>query len=369
MCKANRTALIVMVILVGLAGVCSAGSDVLEKYRARKKVKTAENKHPAAMELLDKYAETQDRIRSFALKADTSGDGFYTYSPKAKRPSEHKKIYTSEEVRFDGRRTSYRGYWWGDGGVHGQFVPRDEAGYKSRLWDGKIFFQYDRAKSSGLPFGRVYINKNESQNKQFERDKRTIGVYYGNILRGYFGGDQGERVDSVLRRANTISIRDKTEQAGGSDCFVIDAATQNGKYSLWIDPEHGYNIARAVIKRGPGDIVDGRITPQDRKKSIFLKNARFEKINDIWLPVEMDYENEEYFSFRDFYKSKGNLKVTDIVLNPDHEALNSFVPDDIENGARVYIIGLEGIRYTWRDGAVVDKDGHKVDLKNSLSAR
>jgi peroxiredoxin len=48
-------------------------------------------------------------------------------------------------------------------------------------------------------------------------------------------------------------------------------------------------------------------------------------------------------------------KITQITLNPDHEALGSFVPD-IENGTTV-IDRDSGVRYTWREGMkfVVDE--------------
>jgi hypothetical protein len=47
-------------------------------------------------------------------------------------------------------------------------------------------------------------------------------------------------------------------------------------------------------------------------------------------------------------------------LNPDHDAPGSFLPDDIRNGAKVYIRGIKGVTYTWQDGKVVDRQGQVV---------
>ena len=60
----KKTILIVMVIFVGLAGVCPAGLDVMEQYRVRKGLDTADKKHPTAMELLDKFTETADKTHT-----------------------------------------------------------------------------------------------------------------------------------------------------------------------------------------------------------------------------------------------------------------------------------------------------------------
>jgi hypothetical protein len=66
--------------------------------------------------------------------------------------------------------------------------------------------------------------------------------------------------------------------------------------------------------------------------------------------------------------TKRRYKRTDVLLNPDHEGLHSFVPD-FPAGCRVQVKGLEGIddskTYTWQDGNVVDENGHKVDYKTN----
>jgi len=49
-------------------------------------------------------------------------------------------------------------------------------------------------------------------------------------------------------------------------------------------------------------------------------------------------------------------------MNPDHDALGSFRTDDIKEGAKAIIIGVEGIDYIWQNGKVVDENGREVDL-------
>ncbi|MHC4773400.1 MAG: hypothetical protein ACYS8S_07510, partial [Planctomycetota bacterium] len=58
-------------------------------------------------------------------------------------------------------------------------------------------------------------------------------------------------------------------------------------------------------------------------------------------------------------KTKKIIKIEELIMNPDHEALDSFGLGFIRDGARVHISGIDAIRYTWQDGELipnVDKD-------------
>jgi hypothetical protein len=59
------------------------------------------------------------------------------------------------------------------------------------------------------------------------------------------------------------------------------------------------------------------------------------------------------------FTESSHVKRTEVVLNPDHDALGSFVPSDIRSGATVEIRDL-GSDYTWQKGNVVDENGRVV---------
>ena len=48
------------------------------------------------------------------------------------------------------------------------------------------------------------------------------------------------------------------------------------------------------------------------------------------------------------------------MLNPDHDALNSFVRNDVKNGATVFLGETPSVAYSWQDGKVIDKDGKVI---------
>jgi len=60
----------------------------------------------------------------------------------------------------------------------------------------------------------------------------------------FLGGDL-EPLDVILKKSSNIELFPDMEKVNGFDYYVIEAVTPHGKYKLWIDPEHGYNVAKA----------------------------------------------------------------------------------------------------------------------------
>ena len=85
-----------MLICVVTVPVCSAQT-------ARSKPKP---KHPTVSELLEMFAATQERTKSFIMKVETTKQGKGTLFNNV--PME---MFSSSEVRFDGKRCSYRSFW------------------------------------------------------------------------------------------------------------------------------------------------------------------------------------------------------------------------------------------------------------------
>lgn len=311
--------------------------------------KQAKPKRVSISELLDKYAETQDKVQSFIAETVSLAE---TVSSNPRYKGKKRYYRTSYELRSDGEREYTLMYMWSNISSPGKVKSKAEASYLSNLWDGKSFLSYARDKRNDL--GSVIINrasKNPEKIVPRSGDGTAMGYLHGDYI----------RVDSILRKADTISVRDKTEHIGGSECYVIDAETKRGKYTLWIDPKHGYNLAKAEVRRREGDLSQGRPLPKGTLSSS-LENVRFEKVDGVWVPMEWDIKVTAYW-LDDYLISKTHDKRTAITLNPDHEALGSFVPNDIKNGARVFVMGVRGIKYTWQDGQVVDEKGRKVDLE------
>ena len=193
-------------------------------------------------------------------------------------------------------------------------------------------------------------------------------VYLDGILKGE-GDDRP--VDVVLRNASTLSTRPEKENINGSFCYVTDAVTPNGKFTLWIDPEHGYNIAQAEVAMEGSDLYYGapvgmKLTPPPNRKTeekwrpetrdsfLFrLYDVEFKQVGDDWVPVVARSEAiTTYNSGRRKVIFLCKLRRTHIDLNPDFGAVGAFIPD-IPEGTPVAIEEAPGIRYVWKNGKPV----------------
>jgi hypothetical protein len=161
-----------------------------------------------------------------------------------------------------------------------------------------------------------------------------------------FAWRRGAWIAAVFRDAgSTVTVRRNTERVGDSDCYVIEAKTNRGKYAVWIDPEHGYNIAKAETSKS-GKNLNFR-KPLDQCIAMGLRFAstrntigdvRFQKIGDLWVPVQATLRNVTLFSDGSKSVSTQRYRRTEVVVNPDHDVLGSFLPK-FPNGSTVRVYG------------------------------
>ena len=316
-------------------------------------------------QLLDKYRANQNNFQSFMAKSTET-----TIFSDTKFSGDKVKREICE-IRIDGEKVSHRLHFWLNQDTTNTTFPIENMQYKSLLWDGESYFQYRQ--TAAVENNRAYIMREDSE------ARRIIPVAYGGApLLGHLAGDY-EPVDSILQESSTISVRDALEQIGKVPCYVIDAVTRHGKYTLWLDPEHGYNIAKATVQKENDDIAYGMPLNERPEKSgavmggeefgkgkkfaFSMENVRFEKINDIWIPMEADFQDTQAFANGRVQTFNRHHTRTEITLNPDFSKLNAFVPDDIQEGTKVHIIGVSGIAYRWLDGKpVADVDDYVVAL-------
>jgi hypothetical protein len=311
-------------------------------------------KHRTVSELLDKYAATQDKFTSFIIKYENSiRVSGVAYGGRL--TANNRQEFMPGELRFDGERYYSAVHRWGEGDAVTGPIPKDKAILRDKLWDGQTYSTYAMDPRTSADRDILFINKTTKPGS-----KKLLARIDQHELLGFFWGDY-ERIDSVIHHAETASVRDKTDQISGSDCYVIDAIIKGGKYTVWIDPQHGFNIAKAVVEKGEEALPYGSPGARVRSATNRLGNVRFENINGVWVPMEADTDCIRNWPKKgEFSHEKMHWKRTEVIVNPDHDALGSFLRNNVRNGARVFVIGAEGITYTWLDGKVVDEKGRVI---------
>jgi hypothetical protein len=298
-------------------------------------------------DLLDRYAANQGQLKSFVVRTKATLTQEVTQDEVPSHSSVEQQIV---EFRYEKDGGDFRAYYRpkdAHSAEDGSPVSADQ--YYTYLWDRERYIEHYRGPT--LDDSHAYV----SSSRKDIKDAITRGYFGAGSILGFLYGDV-EQFDSILRQADSICVRDQPEQVGSAACYVIDAKTKSGTYTVWLDPEHGYGIAKAVVHKGPEDLRFGR--PPDSYKSapyeheIFsIRNVRFKNIEGVWVPMEADFridsKGPNRASMTDIHH-----RVTELVLNPDHDALGSFVPD-VENGTKVYIEEAPGIVYTWQDGKLI----------------
>ncbi|MBW8034244.1 MAG: hypothetical protein FVQ79_00835 [Planctomycetes bacterium] len=360
MCNKNRIALTVMLICIALVSVSASGSDVWDMYRAQKKEKTAVSKRPTAMELVDRYSHALDSTSSFIEEYEKTTKG----SSKSAAGSSITDGSYRGQVRydFDSQRMYTQQYRWGD--VGGRHVDKDNPNYLLGIFNEEMKYQNNEA--IGIKPGKVRRSPRPKELK--------VRTSYGISFSTGFMGSGNERLDNVLRSAKQVSVRGQTEKVGSSECFVLEAETKYGQYAIWLDPEHGFHPAKIHQKGDEGDYSGRHLLTKGESARAYLKNVRFEKVGDVWVPMEAD-SRSDMRSTQGFHSTEDyHYKRTKFILNPDHDKLGSFddplknpgQDPELKNGSRVRINSIP-IKYTWQNGAVVDADGNKVDWEKILN--
>ncbi|UCG60107.1 MAG: hypothetical protein JSU70_11400 [Phycisphaerales bacterium] len=315
---------------------------------------------PEASELLDKFSENRDRVKSYIVKFEYSQEGMNPRQDISPRILMKRTV----EIRTDGQRHYSRWTDWTTN-MKGLNSLKEAVGtgkFAMVIHDGNNMYRYTRHPDgyTKIPH-RLLIDPDKGILSGNDCDNRGMKFRF---VRGLMGSDW-ERVDSILRGADRISVRTQTERIGGSDCYVLEGDTKHGRYVLWIDPNHGYNIAKAEVIKEAGDIfAGGHALRQGRRIITSVMVSDFLEVGGEWTAKGYHSERTDCLLPKNWQDTDTvDYKLNEFKPNPDHDALNSLGTGDILNGSSVRIMGIDGIRYIWQDGKVVDSYGHEVDIE------
>jgi hypothetical protein len=305
---------------------------------------------PSASELLDRYTQALESTKSFTCDWEASTD--YSYSIGTSHAG---KGFQYGQTRHDDQRIYHREYSWGNMSPRSPDVPKSAAHYHLSILNGKTGTSYQHSRTAAPGTGEAARFTDSLTTKVCL--SRQEGISY---LVGYVAAD--ERLDTVLRGAERVSVRAAPENVGGSDCWVIEAHTKYGQYTLWLDPQHGYHPARVTQKAGAGEQIHGHLLGPGDSGTAYVKNVRFEQVAGVWVPMEAE-AGFDRGGGRGHVFNKENIhyRRMNVVLNPNHDALGSFSDPlfespkndpELVDGTTVRL-GRASTGYIWRNGQVV----------------
>lgn len=295
----------------------------------------------AAPMLLDQCSGNLDQFGSWRIEGE-----IVSKSPAGGRQEQKGEFL---DLRFDGARVSSRSHRWQHAASYEEALEKDQADYLSLLWDGRTYTKYHE--SARKHAGQVMIDDFSAapaRVKDIEVGALQSG-HQASCLMGR-GANTFERIDKVLREAGNAILRAETEPVNGVACYVIGAKTRYGDYVVWIDPEHGFSLAKWQIRmsKAAGHLWRDEIMPFEAFSEA-VEISCFEPVDGVWIGKQA-VQTRVYVSKDTPLEGTSRIKVTKFIPNPDHEALKSFVPDDIPEGTLTIIAPVTHIRYLWHAG-------------------
>jgi hypothetical protein len=187
----------------------------------------------------------------------------------------------------------------------------------------------------------------------------------GGFLQGRMGG-----IGSALKMAEMISESNGLKLIGqetlsGSLCYIVEAKTIYGTFTVWIAPEKGFNALKYVIHRSGHDILrdDVHFENQGITECVEVADSiDVRKIDGVFIPISGKLTDN--VKAGDDWESTDHVEVkrSEIVLNPDFKALGAF-KISFPEGTEVTHQDIPGRRFHWTNGKFVP-DMNKYLYKN-----
>jgi hypothetical protein len=327
----------------------------------------------SAIDLLDKYAAHQDKLfSSFAYKSVVNMS-FEAVFEQGSKHSEWKQMPV--EARWDGER-----FWIGKKSSFYNLkndpnVPLDGSIWQRfTVWDGKQCMSYHEYPNRVEPSDGFISN--------YEHPNTTRGVFYtefwGSPFFGIMLDCSYDDINTMMRKFEAVSVRGKLEPLGSDLCYVIDAKTPSSSITVWLNAAAGYSIMQAEAHLAGTDMIGHDLKPQAEglRQSVVVKVLEFKQINDVYVPMEYTLTGERNEGYPtgsplgDQIGSKRKIreKIVDIALNPDHDALGSFVVPKMRNGTK-FCNWDDGANYVLKDGKLISPEGWIFNLDKLASGR
>lgn len=308
---------------------------------------------PDAAEILHRFSTERSKSQSLILKGHAE--------TKFRFISERWSgtCYQEFEIRFNENCYKSTKYIWGDINPANLDVKKEQADYSSGLWDGENKYSY--VQTGPTSPGYLIISNPGSTLNDLKKIKIS-GKGYAGQIEGYHYGDMENLVSILLDPTVKLELKDKKYAVRGNPCYVFAAdVKERGQYTLWIDPEYDYHIARIRVKRTNGDMANTltRLGEGDYSDETF-EVLSYQKINGMWYPE--NYFKKSEWKFRDKHTTEEQtITFDEIILDPDHEKLQSFIPNDIPEGTATKLTSRPpSEEFLWKDSQVVDDKGKVV---------
>lgn len=177
----------------------------------------------------------------------------------------------------------------------------------------------------------------------------------GGFLQGRMGGiGSAPKMVDVMCNSDSLNLIGQ-EKLNGLSCYIVEAKTKYGTYTVWISPEKGYNALKYIVRKSGRDILRDDIYIEDQGITEWVEvvdSIDVRKIDGVFVPISGKLTGKAKAG--DDWESTDHveLKRSEIVLNPDFKALGAF-KISFPQGTEVTHKDIPGLRFRWINGKFV----------------
>jgi hypothetical protein len=145
------------------------------------------------------------------------------------------------------------------------------------------------------------------------------------------------------------------ETLSGTSCFVVEAKTRYGTFTVWIAPDKGYNALKYTVCKNTGDILYDDVRVEDRgiTECVCVVDAiEVGQIDGVFLPISGQQTGRAGAGDEWVVDDHVVVKRREIVLHPDFVALGAF-KIDFPEGTDVTHEDIPGREFRWTGGKFV----------------
>ena len=265
------------------------------------------------------------------------------------------------EKRYDNRRVDALSQRYEVSGQEKKLVYA-----KRGIWTGEQFQFRQQYLGSGMAEEQQIIAVGSYKEEKARR--LLISPYSGSFISGFMMGDY-QHMCKILKQSSNSKLYGKMETIGNDACYIVEGKTRSGIYKIWIDPNSGFNVRKAIVNKQIGDLLyDQPITAgsSDRKvvigHEISMSNVEIKKVGGHYIPISANLIHKYKYNDGSTEQDTWSSKRSKIQLNPNFAEMGAFVMDGIPEGARVIMHEHPGLKYIWADGRfILDADLEAIE--------
>ncbi len=328
----KRTGIGIIIILLASMAHCAGNKEKIDA-------------NPSAQELVKRYHKA---VTCWDKSVSMRIELIHSYERRGENETDTRHWTYDIKHRRDRDRCEWAGRCHFKGKLNGTDYARNES--IKRIVGDDFFLLYTKRDSEKEPTDAI-MGSNVTERLFIMQAQEPDG----GILQGRMGGiGLAPKIVDVMLACDSLRLLGQ-ERLSGSLCHIVEAQTKYGTMTVWIAPEKGYNALKYIVRKRGQDILRDDIRIEDQGITEWAETVDaidVQKIDGVFVPISGTLTGKAKATGAWQTTSHVSVKRSEVVLNPDLEALGAF-QISFPEGTEVTHEDIGGYVFRWTKGKFV----------------